>query len=353
MRSKSEIRSTKSETNPKHQIEKRTRAPVWVLRAWSLFRISCFGFRASRRSGFTLVEVLLALALSGILIAAVVSSLDLYRRLSSAGQRDVARARLARALFDRVNDDVRSVAFLPPEEEASTSSGDEQAAAEEGATEEPAEEEVEIVVDPDAEFVSGSVGLAGDMFTLVLHTNQPDRSEATALFTLDELLQIGGRTSDQRSVTYFVAQQGMPGLQGVVAERLIAAMPLEDQRLLDASQPLGLVRLDGDRLSISLADDTGNLDALAEGAQLLAPEVRTLTFQYYDGTLWWPEWDSVAYGRLPRAIEVTLGIRIDDDRPEEEGGLRDVTLDEPVANVVLHRFVINLPQSEQTPLEAF
>ena len=45
-----------------------------------------------------------------------------------------------------------------------------------------------------------------------------------------------------------------------------------------------------------------------EESNILAKEIVSLSFQYYDGYSWSSEWDSTTQGRLPRAIEVTLGF---------------------------------------------
>lgn len=304
------------------------------------------GAMPSIRTAFTLVEVLLALALSGVLIASVVASMELYRRLSETGHRDVERARIARALFDRISDDLRSVTFRPAEEEESSSSSEDEevvGAAEEETTE--VEETPAIdTVDTESAY-EGGVGIAGDMFAIVIQSDLVARTEATATYTLPELLQIGGRTSDQRSVTYFVAQPGQAGLVGAVTSRLTAL----STRPVDQNEPLGLVRIEGDRMTMALADETGDYERLAADAVLIAPEVKTMTLRYFDGTQWQVAWDTELYQTLPRAVEVTLGIAVDPLQPRQRQPGEIGNPEQPT--VVEHRFVIHLPQADPTPLE--
>src|SRR5436190_16118944 len=76
------------------------------------------GDRAS--SGFTLVEVLVALSLSTILLTSVYASLSLYWRISSAGQVQVEQAQLTRAIFRQMEIDLGSLIFTPPQPAADT-----------------------------------------------------------------------------------------------------------------------------------------------------------------------------------------------------------------------------------------
>ena len=39
---------------------------------------------------------------------------------------------------------------------------------------------------------------------------------------------------------------------------------------------------------------------------MIAPEVASIEFQYYDGTEWLTEWDSDEMGCLPTAVRITL-----------------------------------------------
>ncbi|HVJ87122.1 MAG TPA: prepilin-type N-terminal cleavage/methylation domain-containing protein, partial [Caulifigura sp.] len=85
--------------------------------------------RPARPSGFTLVEVLVALSLSTVLLTSVYASLSLYWRISSAGQAQVEQAQLTRAIFRQMEIDLGSLVFTPPQpasdsgDEATTESG--------------------------------------------------------------------------------------------------------------------------------------------------------------------------------------------------------------------------------------
>jgi prepilin-type N-terminal cleavage/methylation domain-containing protein len=69
----------------------------------------------SRRRGFTLFEVVVALALSVLLLAGVYAGMDLYWRFSTTGQEEVERAQIARAVLRQIETDLRSVVYQSPE----------------------------------------------------------------------------------------------------------------------------------------------------------------------------------------------------------------------------------------------
>jgi hypothetical protein len=65
---------------------------------------------------------------------------------------------------------------------------------------------------------------------------------------------------------------------------------------------------------MSKADESADLEQLAQQSQLLAREISSLQFQYFDGTDWLDVWDSVEYGTVPQAVKVTIGFRSDDNQ---------------------------------------
>ena len=69
----------------------------------------------TRRRGFTLFEVVVALALSVLLLAGVYAGMDLYWRFSTTGQEEVERAQIARAVLRQIETDLRSVVYQSPE----------------------------------------------------------------------------------------------------------------------------------------------------------------------------------------------------------------------------------------------
>lgn len=230
--------------------------------------------RSSLQAGFTLLEVLVALALSTVLMVAVYAALDLYWQYSIAGRDEVARMQVARALFNRIELDLRCVLYRAEAAATSTAAADTEST------------DITIQVsDPTESAMASDSGLFGDAGTLMFHISQPSRTLDYAPFGS----QPGSRTSDLQTVSWFVARKGAGGLQGAVAER-------EE----------GLTRSAGDRLSTEMADDSGNMSLLVGQAKVLAPEVSGVQFEYFDGAAWQSTWDSTQSAGLPRAVRVIL-----------------------------------------------
>lgn len=243
------------------------------------------------RQGFTLLEVLVATGLSVLLMAAIVSAVDLYRKTVTAGRDDLAQAQLARAILQMMERDIRSVTFSPQEDQQDTlADGDPDAL-------------FVVEVDSTMAMFGESAGITGDNSTLVIHGRRPEPHTGPLAVG-----RVQGRAgSDLRSTAYFLTVEGGGGLPGLAAKLLA-------QRGDDTS---GLARMEGDRLALLFADAAGDSYHLLENVRVLAAEVTWLRFRYFDEVRAYDVWDSAALGRLPRAIEVELGLRLDGDLSQE------------------------------------
>ncbi|MFH5806347.1 prepilin-type N-terminal cleavage/methylation domain-containing protein [Alienimonas sp. DA493] len=247
---------------------------------------------ARRRGGFTLVEVLLAMALLVVVLAGVYAGLETFRRVTTMGRDAAMEQQLARAIRARLLTDVRSLRFAPPRALPDETAADDSES--DPATSGPSTSSSSTSGSADAEaeaelFPVPQVGLTGDAETLTLYTALPPRGIA------DEVTSgPAARTSDLRTVTWFLAGRGGAVSAGV-AER----------------DGPGLARSEGDTAAVARAEDAGDLPGLTAAARLLAPEVTGLSFRYFDGAEWLATWDSSLTGSLPRAVEVNLEIDLD------------------------------------------
>ena len=263
--------------------------------------------------GFSLIEVLVSLALSTLLLSAVYSAISMYFHYSHAGQAEVEKNQLARVVLQRIEQDLRSIVYRPDDpattEEAGASStsgaiggntdqtGDssESGSSTDDTTTETTTTEVK---DPAEAFTGSSSGLFGDTQTLVLHVSRP-RMDIISAESLNGQMVLS-RTSDLKTVSYFVAGSGSGGLQAAAA----AHFATQTRNGSVGSQ--GLARMEGDRLALQLADKSGNVASLLGQTQMLAPEVTRVGYRYWDGSMWTTQWDSASYGGLPRAVEITI-----------------------------------------------
>lgn len=300
------------------------------------------------RSAFTLLEVLLALGLSLLLLGAMNLALDLYRQYTTAGRDDIEKARLARAILEKMAVDIRC-AVAPTKQGASSSSSSGTSSSSgstssggstgggnsssgsggSGSTDgETAEGSFEIV-DPSAAYTKEIIGVVGDLQTIVLTVCRTSRS--VPLTATDGQI-LAAPISDMKSVSYFLAADGADGLAGTVAEYQAAAATSSRAN----SGIRGLARLEGDRLTVSKAEESAQLDMLAQRSKLLAPEVQFLQFRYSDGYDWFDAWDGTLSG-LPRAVEITIGI-VD---PEVKSSYSESEL--PMEQ---YRLVVSIPSAE-------
>ena len=73
--------------------------------------------KRSAPSGFTLLEIMISMALTTVLLGSIYGALDLYWRSQDTGREEMQRSQLARAILKQIAQDLRSVVFVPPEEE--------------------------------------------------------------------------------------------------------------------------------------------------------------------------------------------------------------------------------------------
>ena len=59
-------------------------------------------------------------------------------------------------------------------------------------------------------------------------------------------------------------------------------------------------------MAMQAADESGGLASMASGAQLIAPEVASIQFEFFDGVSWGTSWDSATSNSLPNAVRITI-----------------------------------------------
>lgn len=287
----------------------------------------------SRRpsTGFTLIEVLVAVSMALLLMTAVYSAIDMHWRYQSAGALELQRGQVARAVCARLSIDIRSVQFSPPDPEEA-----------ELEDEEAADQEALDDVDADDLLLTQSLGVTGTSTRLTLHISKPVPPRMFSLTSSDDdefvLLE-----SEQRSVTWFLADLAGGELEGLAASRfagdqaIVAAGLISNSSALDG--PLGLARSEVDRFAGTIDASAEDEASLAQAAEFLAPEINSLYFRYFDGVDWRDEWDSQALGSIPLAIEIVIGFV----PPVPDDPLQAVA---PDAIPTTYRFVVALPVAE-------
>lgn len=254
---------------------------------------------ASGRRAFSLIELIVALALSVVLISAIYSAISLHWRYETLGRERINRAQVSLAILRRMSEDLGSVMFSVPavtetEEEAETTT-----------TDSTTDEETESTSSTTS-VTPVSLGIVGTANSLQLDVSQlqlqdfvpvvdPSEPVATTPAIPSELVRVTWTLiRPQRS-----ADPSATGLQSLIINP-------------------ALVRDLVDRLQESVPDEVADASSTVTeipDSSILAREVVELQFRYFDGYSWVAEWDSTEMGRLPRAVEVSLGFLNQEYRP--------------------------------------
>jgi len=224
-----------------------------------------------RRKGYTLLEVILAIAIGLLLIAALYVALEVQMRYMQTGRNAVAEGQLARGLLARMGADIRQhLGKLPTTQSAAGATAaatDTTTGTATGGTTSTSTSGTEASTSGGLGTTQFNYGVQGDETQLMLYVSAVPRFGQADLDN-----QTGA--SDLRRIVYTL----MPGT--------------------------GLVRIESRMFSV---DDSDMPDAFPD---VLAPEALALQFRYYDGAsgTWLTSWDGATSGP-PLAIEITLGLQ--------------------------------------------
>lgn len=140
----------------------------------------------------------------------------------------------------------------------------------------------------------------GDAQTLVVHCSLPSRGTnlGTGSASNASGTVAGYFGGDMQSVAYFLAGSGST-----------LAQQLSGSSTSSLGQAIGLARLQGDRMAMQAADESGDLSSMASGVKLLAPEVASISFEYFDGVSWTTTWDSATSNSIPNAVRITIDFQ--------------------------------------------
>ncbi|MDR2641440.1 MAG: prepilin-type N-terminal cleavage/methylation domain-containing protein [Planctomycetaceae bacterium] len=298
------------------------------------------------KCGFTLVEILIALVLMLIILGIISVSIDIYLRQMVINRSEVEEAQLARALLDRISQEIRSVVVRATEELAteeinvellisifgnSTTTGNSNAATNLPAnnttansnsttntTSTPTENEqsTESTVS-----VKGTLpGIYGDLDWIQIDTVRLPRGE----FFGSRRRRVGSqfqtdRLSSTKTVYYYLGKD-----TGTIADttdprynpdQLIGSLG----RLTDMTAlQYGLFRREFDRQVTQYLTNEGKESDYEQYDEVIAPEVEWIEFAYFDASAttstnpegdWVEYWDMDEKKTFPKAIKITIAIR--------------------------------------------
>lgn len=238
-----------------------------------------------RRDGFTLLEVVLAIGLAGVVLGLLSTAINLYLIRVDASRTQVESAQLARTLMQQIASDLRAARYYSPAQLSDDDS-----------------EESEPV---DPALVQGIFGTATEL-----------RIDRSAVWNWDQVARQTDAQNPEGAATESPRQSVMPQtVRYVLGEgKELLAADLAKTGVSEkqaASDYAGLYR---EQISTSawLAQQAGEATTIgsndSENAKLIAPEVVNIEFAYFDGEQLLEDWDSSETESLPNGIEIKLTL---------------------------------------------
>ncbi len=295
----------------------------------------------SRNNGFTLLEVILALSLTGVVLMLLMTTIELFLTRVDSSRAKVEASQLARTLLAQIADDLRAARYYAPVSKDSTTSDDPPEA-------DSSEDETDDNTNntpPAAKQALTVLGIYGTDSELRI-----DRAAAWRWERLTrEIDESYSTTADEmpQTVRYFLSKGDLidadelaeEGLSEEQENTLGGYAGLSCQRMATAvwtTQPESVTR--------SPTKDP------PEGAELIAPEVVDIKFAYYDSKKkkLVDQWDSAKKGGLPQAIEITLKLAagprsLDKEEAEQTDPIKGGKPRRIAGNTLEYKLFVRLP----------
>ncbi len=306
--------------------------------------------RFSLRRGFTLLELILSLALCAVVAGLIGSLVHIYLINQETGRDSVQQSQMARAILNMIAEDVRtSVRYQSFDTSGlqellsgstgggstgggatsggssggsasgssssggggttgATTSGSTSGASTGGASSSGggATDTGSTSTTTTAPLPPGIYGSSTSIEIDVSRLPRPDeyypKVGDTSLGTL------GDMPSDVKTVGYYVQSPRTDGVQDSLGQLSQQAASLNSGTLAVANG--GLVRRSVDRAVTQYSYEMGQSSQLQRTGELVAPEVLAIEFQYFDGATWQTQWDGSQQG-LPHVVKITIAMQRD------------------------------------------
>ncbi|TWU19772.1 PulJ/GspJ family protein [Allorhodopirellula heiligendammensis] len=293
-------------------------------------------FMRRSRAAFTLLEMLLTLAMCVVLMTLVSGAISFYVREMASAEQVYRNSQVASAVLQMIEDDLRMTLTTRPIDTAplaevlsSASSplsalgissgaagGDEDSVPEDsglsGSGADASDEEA-----ADAETFDASLGGSVLMSPGLIGSSNQLQIDVSHLPTLEDSVidpamaisngKLLDRPSDIKTVSYFVQPAGAVGSMDPL-EELATSSGMASTTTAAGPTAGGLVRRELDRAITSHASSTGGLARLTSAGEIISTEVTAIQFEYYENGNWMTYYNTDSVGFLPPAIRVTIQI---------------------------------------------
>ncbi|MEO2036465.1 MAG: prepilin-type N-terminal cleavage/methylation domain-containing protein [Planctomycetaceae bacterium] len=244
-----------------------------------------------QRSGFTLLELILAVGLTSLLMAAVYGAMSTYWNLAMESHEVIERSQIARSLLQQLARDIQACTFAEQE----TQLDDDSANSDDRMT---TEADTEMNAAGIGVRRNGLVGTDRDLVLCISYPANPARDPAYV--PSPDAVGTSDRSSDLMVVRWLLAE--------ATGDRLASALA-ELHATEGDNAVAGLARGHGGVTGFGQAVENNNFDLQVESTTLLAAEVQSILFEYFDGVDWLTEWDSSLLNKMPQAVRIELTLR--------------------------------------------
>jgi prepilin-type N-terminal cleavage/methylation domain-containing protein len=229
---------------------------------------------APRRPAFTLLEVVLATAIGVILLAALYTAMGLQLRYAKAGRDVVEKGNLVRTIMARIRNDITQnlgpqnigAGSSAPANSAGAGSGSPSSTSPDtsgGSTTSNNQTPASSAISTQITF---NLGVQGDASRLILYVSRVPREALMVNNASGDALVPNPGIGDLRRITYWMANGG-----GLAWQEVLQVTSDEAMNVLPPNVP-------------------------NEANFVIAEEVKSLAFSYFDGTNWQDTWDGTVAG---------------------------------------------------------
>ncbi len=341
----------------------------------------------------TLLELILALALTVVVLAAIAMAIHLQMRVVDRERTSIEEAQLARSILRLMADDLRNAVkhetvdfsavmalasgqSLDALDDAldtggtggnggttgtggtggSTSAGGQTGSSgassgtsgdtptvgqsEDGSTENT--QNIEESIAPPTK-----PGLFGNQYALQVDVSRLPRVDQYDVVLSGGSAQMADIPSDVKTVAYFLQPPGT-NAASTAASSMTQGLGGNQNNMLMG----GLVRRTLDRAVTTWAANSGNSSNVNTTGELIAAEVTYLEFRYFDGSEWWTDWDSEERGGLPVAVDIAIALQsIEEQLQLQQQPTLAAGANNELAQPRFYRLLVHLPVAEPTSEE--
>ena len=277
--------------------------------------------RSRKRLGFTLLEVLLASVIAILLMSALYFAMDVTLRQTQESRDGVDVDSLSRGVYNRMSLDLSaSLGPLPPKSGGNSASSTGSTPSTPTTPTDPSmptttTPTTPTTTTPTTPSTTTPPTTTADP-TMTTASVDPATGEATAVPQAADIAFQAGVIGTDKQLTVFASRvpSAMTSVRGLGGEAASAQGPSDLVRITYwKGGSGGLCRQERPWVTADGVRNSSDPDLTDEAGDTLVQEVKDVTFAYWDGTDWLPEWDGskpspdgVTPTGPPRAVKVTI-----------------------------------------------